>query len=561
MPETIFISYRSLDSVKVDSIVTRLRALKNPNGTPCYRIWQDKDRNGDGIPPGADWWESIVDAIIQCRVFVFMMSAESVKNENCRAELRYAYARNRHILPVVLNGEFFHNASGKEDVGYMKDIPQELQDLRAQFLFDNGQQAYNQLEAKLADWVANPRRDTDAPRPKDPSQDDNNDYVFLYDEACDFAWRLEFDKAERKFRLLTRRTGHGFDHEAYQWLEIFVKYKDLIRCYELKSARHKVPQMWRDYTQTYAGRDFLKVFNDDGLFDPEGFKAIYDGGAQPQTPPPNNTPVRTTFLSPMPQPVIETLPPPKIFTPPIPSFLPQPFEWCKIDGGNVTLKALSDGYLNQDTTLHVEEFFMAKYPTTNAQYQAFVDAPDGYKNPDWWNYSKGAKAWRKANPQPAKTAFAGDDHPRTNITWYESVAFTLWLSNKLAVNIHLPTDEQWQRAAIGDTNNIYPWGNQLDDTYANYNRNIGQTTPVTAYPKNVSPFGVMDMGGNVWEWCFTSYDKGNIPLKDAVDDRYYVLRGGSWRHNLTNILRADVRAGFNPDDWNNFGGVRFACSK
>ena len=168
MPETIFISYASKNSDKVDSIVTRLRALKNPDGTWRYRIWQDKNRDGDGIPPGADWWEFIVEA-------------------------------------------------------------------------------YLQLEIRLADWMTNPRPDTNTPYPKDPSQDDSNDYVFLYDEACDFAWRLEFEKAERKFRLLTRRTGHGFDHEAYQWLEIFVKYKDLIRCYELKSARHKVPQMWYEY--------------------------------------------------------------------------------------------------------------------------------------------------------------------------------------------------------------------------------------------------------------------------------------------------------------------------
>ncbi|MCL4255904.1 MAG: TIR domain-containing protein, partial [Anaerolineae bacterium] len=239
MPETIFISYRSLDSAKVDPIVSRLRALENPDGTRRYRVWQDKNRDGDGIPPGADWWESIVDAIIECRVFIFMMSAESVKNDNCRAELSYAYARNRHILPIVLNGEFFYNASGKEDIRYMKDVPQELQDLRTQFLFDTGQQAYLQLEAVLADWMMNPRPDANIPYPKDPSQDDNNDYVLLYDEACDFAWRLEFEKAERKFRLLIRRTGHGFNHEAYQWLDILVKYKDLIRCDELKATRHR----------------------------------------------------------------------------------------------------------------------------------------------------------------------------------------------------------------------------------------------------------------------------------------------------------------------------------
>lgn len=250
-------------------------------------------------------------------------------------------------------------------------------------------------------------------------------------------------------------------------------------------------------------------------------------------------------------------------TPPIPTFLPKPFDWCKITGGNVTLVPDDDdiriSYLKQDTTIHVPDFFMAKYPVTNAQYQVFVDAPDGYKNPDWWNYSEGAKAWRKANPKPQNTGSAGDDHPRTNITWYESVAFTRWLSNKLGVNIHLPTDERWQRAAIGDKNWAYPYGNEFDKNRCNFN--TSGTTPVTQYPNGASPFGVMDMSGNVLEWCFTSYDKGNTLLKDANRDSTYILRGGSWWGNYTDNLRADVRVWYLPNGWNYDWGMRLVCSK
>jgi len=257
---------------------------------------------------------------------------------------------------------------------------------------------------------------------------------------------------------------------------------------------------------------------------------------------------------------IETPPPPQIFIPPIPSFLPKPFEWCKITGGNVTLKALSNGYMSEDKTIYVPDFFMAKYPVTNAQYQVFVDAPDGYKNPDWWNYSEGAKVWRKDYPKPQDTAFAGDDHPRTNITWYESVAFTLWMSQKLGVNIHLPTDEQWQRAAIGDKNWVYPYGNEFDKSKCNFNSK--GTTPVTKYRNGTSPFGVMNMSGNVWEWCFTCYEKGNIPLKDAVDNRTYILRGGSLRFVSTDVLRADVRYRNLPYNRENYiMGMRLALSQ
>ncbi len=66
----LFISYRSLDSAKVDQIVTRLKSLKNPDGTPRYDIWQDKT----SIPVGQDWWKAIVRGIVNCDAFVFMVS-------------------------------------------------------------------------------------------------------------------------------------------------------------------------------------------------------------------------------------------------------------------------------------------------------------------------------------------------------------------------------------------------------------------------------------------------------------------------------------------------------
>ena len=107
----LFISYRSSDSVKVDRIVNHLRSLQNSS----YQIWQDKF----GIFPGEDWWESIVNAIIDCNAFLFMVSRESVQSINCKAELSYARKRNRPIVPIVLEGEFIYNPkSGKNDIDY-----------------------------------------------------------------------------------------------------------------------------------------------------------------------------------------------------------------------------------------------------------------------------------------------------------------------------------------------------------------------------------------------------------------------------------------------------------
>ena len=162
-----FISYASLDSSKVDTIVSRLRSLNNVGNYSHYEIWQDKYNVRDG----QDWWEEIVNAIINCDVFVFMISSKSVMNNNCRAELSYARRHNRPILPLVLDGEFFYNGvTGKNDIAYWSDIPQELDDLRSQFLFYEGTSFVQRVEAATLEFIRESKRWRDIPagRPAPP---------------------------------------------------------------------------------------------------------------------------------------------------------------------------------------------------------------------------------------------------------------------------------------------------------------------------------------------------------------------------------------------------------
>ena len=84
----------------------------------------------------------------------------------------------------------------------------------------------------------------------------------------------------------------------------------------------------------------------------------------------------------------------------------------------------------------------------------------------------------------------------------------------------MPKESQWAYAARGKERRAYPWGNiKPNPDLANYDENVGHTTPVGAYPKGATPEGVLDMGGNVWEWCADWYDE---------DKAVRVLRGGSW---------------------------------
>jgi hypothetical protein len=237
------------------------------------------------------------------------------------------------------------------------------------------------------------------------------------------------------------------------------------------------------------------------------------------------------------------------------TILPQPFDWCEIPAGKVTLEDARDIDGMEGGIFSVARFFIGKYPITNAQFQVFVDALDGYRAARWWSYSKMAEDWHTQNPQPQASQFGGADLPRTNVCWYESIAFCLWLSARTGLNIVLPTDQQWQRSAQGDDGRSYPWGNEFDPKRCNIQQPVGQTTPVTRYPEGASPYGVMDMCSNVWEWCLSDWKTGSTSLEGSG---YRVQRGASWYSESRHRFLITHRDGFWSINSYNFVGFRIA---
>lgn len=121
--------------------------------------------------------------------------------------------------------------------------------------------------------------------------------------------------------------------------------------------------------------------------------------------------------------------------------------------------------------------------------------------------------------------FNGDDQPVVCVTWFAAMAYCSWLSKLQAASgregmtFRLPIEEEWEWAASGGKR-IYPWGDPApDETRANYDKNVGQTTPVGAYPAGATPEGLHDMAGNVWEWMENKY---------SPSSKARALRGGSW---------------------------------
>lgn len=242
--------------------------------------------------------------------------------------------------------------------------------------------------------------------------------------------------------------------------------------------------------------------------------------------------------------------------------LPQPFDWVDIPAGQVTLEISpwnsNDDYIQQSTIFDVPAFQICKYPITYAQYELFVN-DDGYENQSYWTQAgwswKGDKTTPEVYWQDKKWHLA--DHPVVGVTWYEAYAFTQWFAAKTGAKIILPTDQQWQRTAQGDDGREYPWGNGFAKSRCNTRESgIDKTTPVTQYPTGASPFGVLDMSGNVWEWCLTDFKAGSNKIESA---NTRVLRGGAWYFN-SNSARVPIRSDNDPNLRNYFIGFRVVCA-
>jgi hypothetical protein len=217
---------------------------------------------------------------------------------------------------------------------------------------------------------------------------------------------------------------------------------------------------------------------------------------------------------------------------------------------------------------NVQPFYLAKYPITYVQYQAFVNTPDGYNNPEWWQDFPEEYRPQKLDGQE----FKGGNNPRDSVSWYQSVAFARWLNSKLegwlfpdpgnaagakwvigqGVEVRLPAEWEWQWAAQGGKEQrAYPWG-KWQEGYANTKEaGLEQTVAVGLYPPGAAKGGAMDMSGQVSEWCL---NKGGKPEEVRADDsgEGRVLRGGSFFSYL-DLASCAYRGGFFPGyfglDW------------
>jgi hypothetical protein len=227
-------------------------------------------------------------------------------------------------------------------------------------------------------------------------------------------------------------------------------------------------------------------------------------------------------------------------------------DWVEVPGGEFVYR---DG-----ERLDLPRFYMARYPITHAQFQTFLEDAEGYGSARWWHDLERSDA-------SAEPPWRAGNHPRVNVSWYEAVAFCRWLSARLGYEVSLPTEEQWEKAARGTDGRRYPWGEEyisgyanVDETWGNVGKqNLGRTSPVGIYPQGASPYGVLDLAGNVWEWCLNEYDKPRI-IQPNVSGHRRVVRGGSWDDHPDYAQASFRYGGHHPDGRYDDFGFRVCCA-
>ncbi|RKU11919.1 hypothetical protein C6501_11940 [Candidatus Poribacteria bacterium] len=190
-------------------------------------------------------------------------------------------------------------------------------------------------------------------------------------------------------------------------------------------------------------------------------------------------------------------------------------------------------------TVHLDAFYIDKHEVTVGDYKKFINATK-----------------HRALSDSVFRCSPTDQHPVVGVSWHDAMAYAKWAGKRL------PTEAEWEKAARGGLiGKKYPWGDTIDTSKANYNKNTKsgphdeQTTPVGKYPAN--DYDLFDMVGNVSEWCLDAYQKNfyaNSPQRNPIAgaenlnqiiDNFQniktrrVVRGGSWSFNAKSVRVAN----------------------
>jgi formylglycine-generating enzyme required for sulfatase activity len=524
----VFISYsrRNLDFVhKLDVALSAQGKLS----------WFDQKKQPlEGLPPGSKWWEEIKHGIETADNFLFVISPESVTSPYCNAEIAHALYHERRIVTVL-----YRQSTGEADtlraidhiIDSIPDNSELPSSVSATITNLRSLTRRNWLEISKVQYVVF----------SDEETFDQSIALLVQGLDMDLAWIRTWSQVRQTARIWKETSD-----DSYLWSEM-----------RLKPVREMVEQRAQELTD--IEREFIR---------PEAERLLAELDNIDTTHARRSDIGERLCAIGDPRPGVGLRP----------DGLPD-IVWCYVDEPE-DRRGKKIEFIDHKGKLgdfEIKPFYIAKYPITFVQFQAFLDDPDGFGCDKWWKglYEK----YRKQEMADQHFKFA--NHPRENLSWYQAVAFCQWLSAKLPLDgwantlsvsseaetgirtdwkIRLPTEWEWQYAATsGSPTDDYPWGPDWEEGRHCNTKDSGlsRTTAVGMYPHGVSTTGVMDLLGNVWEWCLNKYSKPNNTEIASAARR--VLRGGAWNLN-PNFARCVYRNSNEPYSIYNNRGFRVVCA-
>ena len=204
--------------------------------------------------------------------------------------------------------------------------------------------------------------------------------------------------------------------------------------------------------------------------------------------------------------------------------------------------------------VHLDAFYLDRMPVTNLQFQTFLEVT-GYR-PEDASAGRFVAHWPRGKMPPELA-----HHPVVFVSWLDAKAYATWAGKRL------PTEAEWEKAARGTDGRKYPWGKgEPTPARANFGKQHRGTLPVGSLPAGGSAYGVLDLAGNVWEWCDDTddplfYREGpshNPHCTQRSDRHSLVMRGGAWMYGAQ-ALRTYSRTSFKPHY--RFSGGGFRCAR
>lgn len=460
----LFISYARVDKAYCMEILDLLND---------HDVWFDSR-----LHVGKNWWHEILKRLEWCEGFIYLLSPDSLQSSYCQREYEMAKSMGRIIFPILIRETTLPTHLAEvQYIDITKGISLEtLKSLLASIhraeldkspqrpfggVLDEASNSLNAFEAFTGGITALQKGLFD-------------DAVFLLKVAKASGYKSPFIKIDAVLE-----EAELYLHAQMEQLERERNYKQIVELIQTPVTEKFGWEAFEAFHARYPDYDPNNL----------AYKAIDD-----------TKPSRKTVMK---------------FTLPL-------LTWCDVPEGDTQIFDSPEKV--NPRVVRVPKFAMSQYTVTNAQFQAFIDDPKGYHYQAWWEFNPFAWQAQMKNLSPKPNKYDGADRPRTMVTWYEAMAFCLWLSDKLGQKITLFTYPQWVRAFIGDTQCKYPWGDVFDKNKCNTKvSDIKMPNVVTRYGQGKSPFGIYDMIGNVWEW---SLDVGES--RTHIGEQKQQVRGGSF---------------------------------